>query len=781
MTASPRRRLALAGGVAVLAAAALFVALRGAGPSAPRTGTAATGASAEFVGATVCAQCHPKPYAAWRGSQHALAMQLADPKSVLGNFDDATFSYAGTTSRFFRRDAAFIVATDGPDGKLAEYPVKYTFGVYPLQQYLIEFPGGRLQALSIAWDARPKSDGGQRWFHLYPGQAIKAGDALHWTGPNQNWNYMCAECHSTNLRKNYDAATGTFHTTWSEIDVACEACHGPGSNHVAWARRTPEAKGYAGDMGLALALDERKGVTWTPDAATGDAQRSVARTSAREIGMCARCHARSGRLTDDYVYGKPLSDSHRVALLDDGLYWNDGQMRDEVYNWGSFVQSRMYAKGVTCSDCHDPHTLKTRGAGNAVCAQCHLPARYDVPAHTHHPAGTAGASCPACHMPTTTYMVIDPRHDHSLRIPRPDLSVKLGVPNACNSCHRDKTAQWAADAIRAWTGTTPTGYQNFAEAFHAASAGAPGARAALLALVDDPGEPALVRASAVSRLGALLSPATIEFLARALNDPDPVVRRAAVDALTNAEPAVRVRYLARMTTDPVRAVRIDAARALAGAPESGLAAADRPAFAKALDEYIAVQRYNADRPEGRTNLGNLYAERGEGEAALAEYRKALAIDPAFVPAYVNLADAYRARGADADAIAVLREGLAREPRAAALHYALALALVRQKKLPEALPELAEAARLEPDSAHYAYVEAVALTELGRRRDAMQVLAAARKRNPYDREVLEALAQYAQQAGDRAAALGYVATLREIDPDDPRYARFEADLQGRAAR
>jgi predicted CXXCH cytochrome family protein len=414
-------------------------------PAAPAPINAfTTPTAATYAGRDACAGCHAKELTAWRGSDHDLAMQAADEKSVLGDFANAKFTYAGTTSTFSRRDGKFHVNTDGPDGKLADYEIKYTFGVRPLQQYLIEFPGGRMQALSIAWDSRPKAEGGQRWFHLYPGQNIKAGDWLHWTSGGQNWNFTCAECHSTNLRKGFDARTDVYKTTWSELNVSCEACHGPASNHVAWAKKEGDWQALASTKGLAIALDERKGASWNPSADTGTARRSAPRSSSRELDTCARCHARAARLSDDYVHGKPPLDTHRLALLDGNLYWNDGQMREEVYNWGSFAQSRMHAQGVTCSDCHDPHSLKLRAPGNAVCAQCHQPAKFDAPSHTHHAAGTPGAACTACHMPTTNYMVVDARHDHSLRVPRPDLSAKLGVPNPCNACHRKETPQWAA-------------------------------------------------------------------------------------------------------------------------------------------------------------------------------------------------------------------------------------------------------------------------------------------------------------------------------------------------
>jgi predicted CXXCH cytochrome family protein len=348
-----------------------------------------------------------------------------------------------------RATGKFFVNTDGPDGKLRDYEIKYTFGVYPLQQYLVEFPDGRLQALSIAWDSRPKKDGGQRWFHLYPNERVTYDDELHWTRPSQNWNFMCADCHSTDVRKNYDPATDKFQTRWAEISVGCEACHGPGSHHLEWAatQSPPLPKGEEAnrtDRGLSARLDERRGITWSVNPASGNAVRSEPRAAEREIEVCAQCHARRGQIAEGYRAGKPLLDYYHPALLTPPLYHSDGQQRGEVYNWGSFLQSKMYASGVTCSDCHNPHSGKLRAEGNTLCATCHLPSKYGTGAHHHHKPASAGASCVSCHMPTTTYMMVDPRHDHSLRVPRPDLSVKFGTPNACNGCHtgRIQTEQY---------------------------------------------------------------------------------------------------------------------------------------------------------------------------------------------------------------------------------------------------------------------------------------------------------------------------------------------------
>ncbi len=767
--APPRRRwpwIVAAAAVAAIAAGA-FVAYERPVPVA----TEARQAAAQFVGSAACGECHGKQRDAWRGSDHDLAMQVAGAKSVLGDFANAKFEGAGTTTTFFTRGGEYFVDTEGPDGKRGEFAVKYTFGVRPLQQYLIELPGGRLQALGVAWDSRPKAGGGQRWFHLYPSSRLGPGDPLHWTGIDQNWNFQCSECHSTNLRKNFDAAQGVFRTTWSEISVGCEACHGAGSNHVAWARKSGRDASDAG-KGFAVALDEREGMAWAFTSEATTAHRSVPRTTSREIDVCGRCHARAARFADDDGSATSYADTHRRATLADGLYYPDGQMRDEVYNWGSFLQSRMHAQGVTCSDCHDPHSLRLRAAGNAVCTQCHLAKAFDTPAHTHHAQGGAAAQCPSCHMPTTTYMGIDPRHDHSLRIPRPDLSVSLGVPNACNACHKNKSSQWAAQAMRTlWGAGAMHGYQRFADAFAGAASGAPSARGKLLALVDDREQPAIVRASALERLAAWMTPTATDAAARALNDPDPVVRTGAVVALAGADAQARQRYLPRMLHDATRAVRMEAASTLAGPGEAALTPQARAELAKALGEYVAAQTYNADRPEAHVNLGNLYLRRGEPERAITAYRKAIAIDPAFVPAYANLADLYRARGADGEAQAVLREGIARNPGVASLHHGLGLALVRGKRANDALAELAEATRLAPDDARFAYVYAIGLNDAGESARSLAALEAAHRRHPYDRDILEALAAYAVRDQKTEAAVGYARKLRELDPENPRYAQL----------
>jgi tetratricopeptide (TPR) repeat protein len=732
---------------------------------------------ADFVGSAQCGQCHAAEHRAWEGSQHQLAMQHVGDKTVLGDFNDATFRHASVQSKFFRKDGRFLVRTDGPDGKLQDFEVKYVFGLAPLQQYLIELPGGRLQALSIAWDTRPKGNDGQRWFHLYPGHNIKPGDPLHWTGLQQNWNFMCADCHSTNVRKNYDASARTFHTTWSEISVGCESCHGPGSAHVSWAKKQDGWQQLA-NKGLTVALDERRDVRWVLDAASGNSTRSPPLASTKEIEVCARCHGRRAQLTDTVKAGDPLADGFQMALLEPGLYHVDGQMRDEVYNYGSFMQSKMHAKGVTCSDCHHPHTQKLRAPGNSVCTQCHSAQKYDASQHHFHPKGTPSAACSACHMPTVTYMLIDPRHDHSFRVPRPDLSEKLKVPNACNACHADKSAHWAAAEIEKRLGPERKGYQRFAETFHAADLMSAGSAGNLIALIEDASQPAIVRASAIERLGQQPGAPRIDTLTRALNDVDPLVREAAVAALTQADPAARIQYLPRMLGDSARTVRIAAARPLAGLSADQIPSEHRDAFKRALEEYVGVQRYNGDRPEAQTALGSLRAQQGDWDQAVSAFEAAIELDPTFVAAYVNWADALRERGQESEAERVLREGLKANGRVGALHHALGLSLVRQRRLPEGLAELALAAKLAPEWSRYGYVYGVALHDSGRQADAIRVLRATLARHPNDPQTLFALATYERDAAHIAKAREYAERLVRIDPSDENARRLLQALRGR---
>jgi len=685
-------------------------------------------------------------------------MAEASESTVRGDFNDARFTYDRITSTFFRRDGRYWVRTDGPDGKLADFPIKYTFGYTPLQQYLIELPGGRLQALSITWDTRPRADGGQRWFHQYPGQAIKAGDPLHWTGRDQNWNFQCAACHSTHLEKKYDRATRSFATTWSEINVGCEACHGPASAHLAWSRKEAvEDRGLAANKGFAMSLVSRG--QWRFEGDQPIARFTGTAPQRAPMETCWSCHARRSQIAEPLGHG-PFLDANRPALLDSRLYHVDGQQRDEVFTWGSFVQSRMYRAGVTCSNCHDAHSGQLKASGNALCLQCHQAATFDVPQHTHHAIDTAGAQCVNCHMPATNYMVIDARRDHSFSVPRPDLSVQFGTPNACNSCHGKQTAQWAAQSIATWFGAGRRKDDLMPAALDAVGRRTADAEAALNALIDAPATAPVQRATAISML-PMQAPRSAAALARAVDDADPVVRAAALDRLEALPPTQRIALAVPRLSDSSRLVRIAAARALADADESQLPPQARASLTKGLQEAIDAELAQAERPEALMNLGTLYQRMGRTAEAEAVLKEALAIDPQSAYVRVNLADFYRLQGRDRDAEPLLREALKLAPQSADVQHAYGLLLVREKRMKEALPLLAASAQLAPGNPRYAYVHGVALHSSGDSRRALAVLAAAHQLAPGDRATLEALVALEREAGNVQAAQAYGAKLQAL--------------------
>lgn len=719
--------------------------------------------TARFVGRDICVECHEQAANLYMGSDHDLAMQPANDKTVLGNFSDELFSHRDVTSTFSKRDGTYFVSTDGPDGALHEYPIAYTFGVRPLQQYLIELPGGRYQGLSICWDDRPAQDGGKQWFHLYPNEKIDHADPLHWTAPLHNWNYMCAECHSTNLQKNYDAKEDRFATTWSEIDVSCEACHGPGSNHEHWARKIASANGdyNASNNGLVVRLRVPDESFWTFDEGAPTARRNVPLAKNDQVEACGRCHSRRAQVWPEYRHGQPLADTHRVALLDEGLYHADGQILDEVYVYGSFLQSKMHSAGVTCTDCHEPHSAGLQAIGNGVCVRCHLAPVFDTPEHHHHIPGAEGAQCVDCHMPSRNYMVVDPRRDHSFRVPRPDLTVKLGTPNACNGCHADQSAQWASETVDGWYGPERSSRFHFAEALHAGRRALAGAERLLLKVIQHEDESGIARATAVSLLRNHLSPRSLIAVESALSDDNPLVRRSAASLLDSFDVQTRWRLGSPLLTDPIRTVRLEAISALATVPADAQIPQRREAFQRVVAEFRETQRFNADRAEAHVNLGNLEAGLGRAAEAEKSYRRAISMQPSHIPAYVNLADLLRATGRDAEGEIVLRDALKIAPDSAAVHHALGLLLIRQHRLDEALEHLAKSVELRPDELRYAFVYGIALHDTGDIGTALTVLEQAHAGSPADRGVLQALVSYNMELGNRETAFQWARKLEDL--------------------
>jgi tetratricopeptide (TPR) repeat protein len=715
-------------------------------------------AEATFVGRAACARCHEAETKAWTGSHHDQAMTEATAETVRGDFSNVRFEGDGMRARFYRQDGKFLIETDGPDGRPATYEVAYTFGWKPLQQYLVRFPGGRMQAFSVAWDTEKR-----RWFFLYPGRTIPPSDWLHWTRNGQNWNGMCAECHSTNLVKGYDPESDTYATTWSEVDVSCEACHGPGSRHVAWAEVPPMGRAPLDDSGLVMRT-------------SGISNRS-------QVELCAPCHSRRTEL-GDYDHRRPeLLDNHLPVLLAEGTYHADGQILDEDFEYGSFVQSKMFRMGVRCTDCHDAHTLKPRQEGNGVCLPCHSAPAYDDARHHFHKQEwqgkpSAGALCVSCHMPKSPFMVVHWRADHSIRIPRPDLTKSIGVPNACanSGCHDDKPLRWIGDAYDRWYGTARK--PHYGTVIAAGRKGDPAARGELVRLTGDVLSPTLVRATALALLGDYEGPDVTAAFRQALVDEEPLMRRTAVAEAPIADEAERVARLAPLLADPFRAVRLEAASQLAGTPPALLRPYQQEALATATADYVAAMEHSLDFSFAGHNLGLLYERTNDPAKAEQAYRRAIAVDDLWPPPKVNLALLLARQGKGGEAEALLREALAARPDLPEAAYSLGLLLAETGRMEEAADRLAQAAAGLPANPRAAYNAGLALAQAGRDGEAESMLRRAVAIDPSSYDALFALGDFLLRRGRADEVLSIADRMTTLDATRPEAAQLRRLASGR---
>jgi tetratricopeptide (TPR) repeat protein len=715
------------------------------------------GPAETFVGRENCISCHETAYQAWLRSDHDNSMDVASDSAVLGDFDDSVFDYRGVASTFYRRDGDYYVRTQGPTGDPEEFEIAYTFGVEPLQQYLIEFPGGRLQALSTAWDVVRGE-----WFYLYPGQDIPPSDWLHWTRGGQNWNGMCAECHSTNLVKGYDPDTKTFETTWSEIDVTCEACHGPGSRHVAWAELPPMARHPSENYELVIPTSDI--------------------TARQQVELCAPCHSRRTELGDYDHQGTNLLDSQLPAVLRQGLYHADGQILEEVYVYGSFVQSKMYRNDVRCSDCHDVHSLELVEEGNQLCLQCHRGDTYDSYEHHFHQQvyqgePSDGALCVKCHMVEQPYMVIDWRADHSLRVPRPDLTLEIGVTNACSQsgCHDDQTNEWSARYYRQWYGEAKR--PHFATIIAAGREGRPEARGDLIRLAGDDLYPAIVRATALTLLASYPSEASTAAFNRALADEEALLRHTALTSLNVSTAAAYVELVTPLLFDPVKAVRIEAASQLAGVPEDMLEPYQRERLGETLAEYRETMSYSLDFAFAGHNLGNLYARTGDAVQAERYYRAAIEVDDLFYPAKINLGMLYNSSGRNQEAERLFREVLEADPAQYEVAYLLGLLLAELDRIEEAVEYLGLASDGLPARSRAYYNYGLALQAVGRQREAETALLKAASLEPQNYDFLFALADHYVERQEWRRALAMADRMIAAQPGN----RLGSDIRALAQR
>ena len=645
-------------------------------------------AQPQFVGAQNCKECHLNAYNDWKGSHHDRAMDLASDSTVLGDFADRTLQAQGHTYRMYRKDGKFFVYSDGEDGQMHDFEVKYVFGYTPLQNYLVEFDRGRVQTLPITWNTID-----QNWYHMadssYHGEVIDHNDWLHWTNQAQNWNGMCAECHTTNLVKGYNPEKDSYQTTWSEIDVSCEACHGPGSAHVEWAELPEYSRGDYTNFGLQV---KTSGID-----------------NKQYVDLCIRCHSRKSSLGDmEYASGNLYN--HTVPNLPDEPEWFvDGQIRDEDYVYASFLQSKMYQRGVKCNDCHNVHSGNRLFDGNRLCLQCHQKEVYDTFSHHHHKSkgmpGKAvvsesgvlfdvgsGTECINCHMHGRYYMGVDYRRDHSFRIPRPDLSIKNGTPNACNQCHTDQPNEWSDKHITDWYGKARRFH--YSQAFAGAKKGNPQAVGELRDVVTNELYPPNIRSLALEDLGTYFPDSMGGMVDQYLTNLDPSFRLSALRTIQQPTPENINRLLTGLTDD-TKAVRVEAVQKLVQLGKPDIPAKYRDAYHKVLDEYQHVLFFNADFPTGKINLANFYYYRKQYPEAEKYFKAAMEQDRELYFVNLNLAYLYNQTGQNDKAEQHFRAYLAKEPNNAQVLYSLGLLLSELQEYDQSLETLLQAAKADP--------------------------------------------------------------------------------------
>ncbi len=700
-----------------------------------------------FLGDNNCKECHQEQYKDWKGSHHDKAMQLADSTSILGNFNDATFISQGVTSNFFKKDADFYVNTEGPDGEYHDYKIVYTFGITPLQQYIVKFPNGHFQCLRTAWDPIKN-----KWFDLYPDFKVVHSEWLHWSRGGLNWNNMCSDCHSTNVRKNYDQESHSYNTEYAIINVNCEACHGPGKQHVEDVKRLGDAYAPTGTMHMTL------------------------NTTPKElVDQCARCHMRREQFSGAFNFEGTMLDHYYPQLIEEPTYYPDGQILDEDYVYGSFVQSKMYKNNVACNNCHNSHSLKLKFEGNTLCAQCHLPQNFNTPKHHFHEMGTDGAKCINCHMPGKYYMGNDFRRDHSFRVPRPDLSLKYGTPNACAGCHEDKDDEWAWEGFQELFGAVDS--IHFSEKLVPGIIGQPNANLGLLDLINDKTQAEMVRASAVKALSHY-SVENIKGYVSWLNDESPLVRGATVDILSEINNTDHVNSFLPLLNDPKRSIRIKAFYGLSGLGESEVPEKYKEVYLKVKKEFFTHLNTNSDFVGGRVKRANYYLKKGGLQKGIEGYESALKMDNINNQARLTLANLYYNAQNYAKAEEAFKTVIEQEPEYGPTYYSLALLYAELNKTDEAIELLNIAVQKMPENIRVYYNLSLLYDTKQDQKNAEKTLVKGLEIDGNNESLLYALAYHYSKYDQPEKAKNILLKLVQLYPNNTQYMSFLQQLNSK---
>lgn len=701
-------------------------------PTGPVVEDQAT-AFAGYAGDSACEGCHAEEFGKWKGSNHGLAERPLNAGLDKAAFDpEKTFSHASQTTTAKWNDGAATLRALGFDNADQPWKVERVIGHNPLRQFLVAGVGGRLHATEACWDPHKNE-----WFNVYGEEDRKPGEWGHWTGRGMVWNTMCAGCHNTRVRKNYDEATDSFHTAMAHPTVSCESCHGPMKDHATWQAANPGVK---------------------PDPTAKKLSRD------QTLDACAMCHARRTELTGDFKPGDDFFDHHHLATVDhSNIFYPDGQIWDEDYEFGPFMASRMYHAGVRCVDCHDPHSGKRILPGNSLCMRCHTPGGFPnapiiVPeAHTFHGVGSTGSECVNCHMPQTTYMQRHPRHDHGFTIPDPLMTKQFGIPNACNKCHTDKDADWSLAAVEKWYGNRMERRTRSRTTIMAkARRGDDDAWSGLLELLKGDETP-YWKGSAALMLERWLGREEVrDALIGMLKHEHALVRSSAarsLDVLAEQD-SKTLDALVPLLEDPVRSVRVASAWALRSSLDLDSVAGK---------ELLHMLRYNADQPAGQMQLAQFEMSRRNPQQAVAHMRKAVQWDGGSPPFRHDLAVGLSMIGETKEALNELRQAIRLNPKEAEYHFKLGLGLAETGDLQGAMEAFREAVRVDARHARAWYNLGLALNGEGKTDEALTALRSGEQADPRDPGIPYASATIMARLGKKQEALEAISRALAAQP------------------
>lgn len=691
-----------------------------------------------YVGPEKCAQCHSQQHLEWKQSDHYKSMELATDSSVLGDFN-TEFVADGVKTIFSKKEGKYIINTEGEDGKNHDFLVKYTFGYSPLQQYLIEMPGGRLQAARVSWDSEKK-----KWFNQYPNENIHYKDWLHWTGNGQNWNTMCASCHSTQLLKNYQFESDTYATSYFHINVSCESCHGKGLKHVEYVESESYKSGNKVPQSFLLAVRDTNNIA--------------------QMNSCAPCHSRNSSMSSEPNTSKDLMNQLIPEVISNENYFADGQIKNEDFEFGSFTQSKMFHQNVRCSNCHNPHSGKLLKAGNALCLNCHA-AKYNSKEHHFHAMETEASQCINCHMTARTYMGNDTRRDHSFRVPRPDQSVKYNTPNACKNCHANQSNTWASNKVNAWYGAKRK--YHFSDDLLPGSLLNTDSEAHLSKLLSDTKSPAIARATAAFYLGEMESESAVKVLVQFVTDAQAQVRYQCLKSLEKYPPNFWQDWAKPCLKDSVKAVRIAAANLFHMYP-AAISNDVRSAYEFANNENAELLRSQLDFAVGNTMMADYLVQGGAKAEAIPYYLRTLKKDGKSNYVRFNLSSVYNGLGRNAEAIALLKEVAEIDPKNGRTYYNLGLLYYEEQQKEEALLSFEKALKLGYNRPEVYYNYGLLLQQLGKDKQSESLLLRGYQKFPAAENLNYALAYFYLQKGNKAAAFKHINFLRQIAPNNPKY-------------